>query len=138
MSGEFEKAYRSWNIINDFPSNPLSICARELAKCHEADMQTLTKENDAAIKIMGNGNRKRDDRISWLEEYANAKDVSVTEEMHQANEAEARIMELEARVSELTDELKEELQEVICFAPECTSSKDYAEKRLAELMQGGK
>ena len=80
----------------------------------------------------------KDKRISWLEEYANAKDVSVTEEMHQANEAEARIMELEARVSELTDELKEELQEVICFAPECTSSKDYAEKRLAELMQGGK
>ena len=135
MSGEFEKAYRSWNIINDFPSNPLSICARELAKCHEADMQTLTKENDAAIKIMGNGNRKRDDRISWLEEYANAKDISVTEEMQRANEAEARITELEAQVQDLIEELIEELQDVVCFASECTTSKEYAVKRLKELTE---
>ena len=39
----------------------------------------------------------KDERISWLEEYANAKDVSVTEEMQRANDAEARITELEAQ-----------------------------------------
>ena len=72
----------------------------------------------------------KDKRISWLEEYANAKDISVTEEMQRANDAEARITELEAQVQELI----EELQDVVCFAPECTTSKEYAVKRLEELM----
>ena len=76
----------------------------------------------------------KDKRISWLEEYANAKDVSVTEEMQRANDAEARITELEAQVQELIEELIEELQDVVCFAPECTTSKEYAVKRLEELM----
>ena len=39
----------------------------------------------------------KDERISRLEEYANEKDTSVTKEMHRANEAEARITELEAQ-----------------------------------------
>ena len=41
-----------------------------------------------------------------------------------------RIRELEAQVQELI----EELQDVVCFAPECTTSKEYAVKRLEELM----
>ena len=48
--------------------------------------------------------------------------------------AEARITELEAQVQELIEELIEELQDVVCFAPECTTSKEYAVKRLEELM----
>ena len=76
----------------------------------------------------------KDERIAWLEEYANAKDISVTEEMQRANDAEARITELEAQVQELIEELIEELQDVVCFAPECTTSKEYAVKRLEELM----
>ena len=74
----------------------------------------------------------KDKRISWLEEYANAKDVSVTEEMQRANDAEARITELEAQVQELIEELIEE--HMMNFAPECTTSKEYAVKRLEELM----
>ena len=45
-----------------------------------------------------------------------------------------RIRELEAQVQELIEELIEELQDVVCFAPECTTSKEYAVKRLEELM----
>ena len=74
----------------------------------------------------------KDERISWLEEYANEKDTSVTKEMHRANEAEARITELEAQVQELIEELIEE--HMMNFAPECTTSKEYAVKRLEELM----
>ncbi len=85
------------------------------------DKLSLCYQTDIAAK---------DARIAWLEEYANAKDISVTEEMQRANDAEARITELEAQVQELI----EELQDVVCFAPECTTSKEYAVKRLEELM----
>ena len=49
----------------------------------------------------------------------------------------AAITALETRIAELTEELIEELEEVVEFAPECTSSKEYAEKRLKELKGGG-
>ena len=79
----------------------------------------------------------KDERISWLEEYANEKDTSVTKEMHRANEAEARITELEAQVQELIEELIEELKESANSAIE-SRSKEYAIKRLAQLTEGGK
>ena len=42
-TGEFERVYRSWNIINDFPSNPLAVCARELANAYESDIAAKDK-----------------------------------------------------------------------------------------------
>ena len=79
----------------------------------------------------------KDKRIEWLEKYVNAKDVSVTEEMQRANDAEARITELEAQVQELIEELIEELKESANSAIE-SRSKEYAIKRLAQLTEGGK
>jgi len=39
----------------------------------------------------------------------------------------------DAIIADLKEDLSEVLQDVICFAPECTSSKEYAIKRLKEL-----
>ena len=77
-TGEFERVYRSWNIINDFPSNPLAICAKELAKAHESDIAAkdkriaeLSKELEGTRTISGFKGvlNQRDDRIKELESH---------------------------------------------------------------------
>jgi uncharacterized coiled-coil protein SlyX len=46
-----------------------------------------------------------------------------------------RIAELEAQVADYKEDLIEALQDVISYAPACTSSIEYAEKRLKELTE---
>jgi uncharacterized coiled-coil protein SlyX len=46
-----------------------------------------------------------------------------------------RIAELEAQVADYKEDLIEALQDVINYAPACTSSIEYAEKRLKELTE---
>ena len=142
MIGEFDRViekHSRW-LANTPPHVKAHIT--ELKEAHNSDISAALKMKGIACDkhdlvhgwacpLCANA---KDERISWLEEYANAKDVSVTEEMQRANDAEARITELEAQVQELIEELIEELQDVVCFAPECTTSKEYAVKRLEELM----
>jgi hypothetical protein len=42
---------------------------------------------------------------------------------------------LEAQVADYKEDLIEALQDVISYAPACTSSIEYAEKRLKELTE---
>jgi uncharacterized coiled-coil protein SlyX len=48
---------------------------------------------------------------------------------------EKRIQELEAQVADYKEDLIDALQDVINYAPPCTSSIEYAEKRLKELTE---
>ena len=75
-TGVFERVYRSWNIINDFPSNPLAVCARELANAYELDIAAkdkriaeLSKELEGTRTISGFKGvlNQHDDRIKELE-----------------------------------------------------------------------
>ncbi len=108
---------------------------------HEGDARNKAIDHNLSVHALITAyiadTAAKDERISWLEEYANEKDTSVTKEMHRANEAEARITELEAQVQELIEELIEELKESANSAIE-SRSKEYAIKRLAQLTEGGK
>jgi len=46
-----------------------------------------------------------------------------------------RIEELEAQIADFKEDLIDALQDVINYAPACTSSIEYAEKRLKELTE---
>ena len=83
MIGAFERVYRSWNIINDFPSNPLAVCARELANAHNADMQALRAELETEVNVSRN-----------LAELASGT----------LDAAKERIKELEAELSDLRED----------------------------------
>jgi len=50
-------------------------------------------------------------------------------------EKDKRIAELEAQIANYTKFLIDALQDVINYAPACTSSIEYAEKRLKELTE---
>ena len=108
---------------------------------HEGDARNKAIDHNLSVHALITAyiadTAAKDERISRLEEYANEKDTSVTKEMHRANEAEARITELEAQVQELIEELIEELKESANSAIE-SRSKEYAIKRLAQLTEGGK
>ena len=86
MIGAFERVYRSWNIINDFPSNPLAVCARELANAHNADMQALRAELETEVNVSRN-----------LAELASGT----------LDAAKERIKELEAELSDLREDADE-------------------------------
>jgi uncharacterized coiled-coil protein SlyX len=49
-----------------------------------------------------------------------------------------RIAELEAQVADFKEDLIDALQDVINYAPACTASIEYAEKRLKELTESEK
>lgn len=51
------------------------------------------------------------------------------------DEKDKRIAELEAQVADYKEDLIDALQDVINYAPACTSSIEYAEKRLKELTE---
>ena len=108
---------------------------------HEGDARNKAIDHNLSVHALITAyiadTAAKDERISRFEEYANEKDTSVTKEMHRANEAEARITELEAQVQELIEELIEELKESANSAIE-SRSKEYAIKRLAQLTEGGK
>ena len=107
MIGEFERVMISASKMYGSLVNTLLL---DLANAHLLDIAA------------------KDERIAVLEQ------ITQHPLYEHLVKAEARITELEAQVQELIEELIEELQDVVCFAPECTTSKEYAVKRLEELM----
>jgi ParB-like chromosome segregation protein Spo0J len=63
--------------------------------------------------------------------------IKELEAAHNADmdEKDRRIAELEALVADYREDLIDALQDVINYAPACTSSIEYAEKRLKELTE---
>ena len=74
---------------------------------HEGDARNKAIDHNLSVHALITAyiadTAAKDERISWLEEYANAKDVSVTEEMQRANDAEARTTELYAALKSWYD-----------------------------------
>jgi uncharacterized coiled-coil protein SlyX len=82
----------------------------DLSRAHNVDME----ESEARATLLFNANTRQESALLTMSK---------------------RIAELEAQVVDYKEDLIEALQDVINYAPPCTSSIEYAEKRLKELTE---